>query len=101
MKCNLLTNYFVHRNYRLRSSYQLEKDNIFPTPKQQPMTFNLYYFLFFSVFSLTFAQNLALNMPVTVTSTEGGLVGENAVDGSMSTAGLRPFRASFHFRGSW
>ena len=73
-------------NYRLRSSYQLEKDNIFPTPKQQPMTHkSILFFVFSAILSLASAQNLALNMPVTVTSTEGGLIGENAVDGSMST----------------
>ena len=50
------------------------------------MTFkSLLFFVFSAFFSLTSAQNLALNMPVTVTSTEGGLIGENAVDGSMST----------------
>ena len=55
-------------------------------PKPQPMTRKSLLFLVFSAFlSLASAQNLALNMPVTVTSTEGGLVGENAVDGSMST----------------
>ena len=41
---------------------------------------------FLGLVTLGSAQNLALNMPVTVTSTESaGLIGENAVDGSMST----------------
>jgi beta-glucanase (GH16 family) len=46
---------------------------------------SLLFFVFSAFLSLASAQNLALNMPVTVTSTEGGLIGENAVDGSMST----------------
>ena len=63
------------------------------------MTFKSLLFLVLSAFfSLASAQNLALNMPVTVTSTEGGLVGENAVDGSMSTRWSSAFRSLIPFR---
>ena len=59
----------------------------FKSVKRRFMNCKLLSLIFFlGLVTLGSAQNLALNMPVTVTSTESaGLIGENAVDGSMST----------------